>query len=256
MASAKTRLTITLDTDLLARLDTQIDGYHIRNRSHAIELQVQKGLQPTVTTAVILAGGSADSDIPALRRSNDRTVLSVMLEHLKRYGITKVIICPGTGFAAITKVFGDGSQLGLSLQYVEEPKPQGTAGALRLAQNLIGEQPFLVVHGDVITELNIAEFIQFHLEQGTIATIGVKPRMGEAKYGQAFLQGNKIVTFLQRGTDKGISIVNTGMYVLDQRIFERIPRRGVCKLETDIFPKLAEDGELSAFLFQGLWKEI
>lgn len=256
MPGAKSRLTITLDSDLLVRVDAQIDGHRIRNRSHAIELLVKQGLQPTVNTAVILAGGKPEQHVPALSLINDRPLLAVMLEHLKRFGITKVIICPGQYYLDISQAFGDGSQLGIALQYVTEKKPLGTAGALRLAQPLIGEQPFLVVHGDVLTELNISEFIQFHLEQNTIATIGVKPRMGEAKYGQAFLQGNKIVTFLERGTDRGISIVNTGLYVLDQRVFERIPRKGVCKLETDIFPQLAEDGELSAFLFQGLWREV
>ncbi len=254
MPSVKTRLTITLDSEILSRVDAQIDGHKIRNRSHAIELLVSAGLQPKVTTAVILAGGAGK--LAALSLVHERPALSVMLEHLKRFGITKVILCAGSHQAEIAARFGDGSHLGLSLLYVEEVKPQGTAGALRLAQPLIGAQPFLVVHGDVLTELNVAEFIQFHLEQNTIATIGVKPRMGEAKYGQAFLQGNKIVKFLQRGADRGISIVNTGLYVLDARVFERIPRRGVCKLETDIFPNLAEDGELSAFLFQGLWQEL
>ncbi len=256
MASAKTRLTITLNTELLSRVDAHIDGQNVRNRSHAIELFVKAGMQPTVTTAVILAGGQSTSEVRALTQVHNRPLLAFTLEHLKRYGITKVIMCSGHHKAAIKQVFGDGKHLGMSLSYIEESQPQGTAGVLRLAQQQIGEQPFLVVHGDVLTELNLTEFIQFHLAQTTVATIGVKPRMGEKKFGQAFLQGNKIVKFLQHGTERGISIVNTGLYVLDQRIFEHIPRRGVSKLETDIFPKLAEEGELSAFLFQGLWREV
>ena len=80
--------------------------------------------------------------------------------------------------------------------------------------------------------------------------------MGEKKYGQAFIQGNKIIKFLQTGTTEGISIVNTGLYVLQPQVLERIPAGKQASLESDVFPELAEARELSAFIFQGLWEEV
>ena len=77
--------------------------------------------------------------------------------------------------------------------------------------------------------------------------------MSEEKYGQAFLHGNKIVKFLDSSKNEGISIVNIGLYVLKPEIFDLIEKNKYLNLETDIFPKLAESNELSAFVFQGSW---
>jgi mannose-1-phosphate guanylyltransferase/phosphomannomutase len=183
-------------------------------------------------------------------------LLSQQIDHLKSYGITKVFICAGGFQSQIKEIFGDGSQMGVTIAFVSENKPMGTAGALKLAEGKLREEPFVVVHGDVLTDLNLREFIDFHLEEGSLATIGVKPRMGEKNYGQAFLHGNKIIRFLETGANQGISIVNTGLYVFSPEILERIPEGKKVKLESDIFPALAAERQLSAFIFQGNWNDV
>jgi NDP-sugar pyrophosphorylase family protein len=250
----KTRLTITLSQDLLAKVDSLIDGHSARNRSHAIEGLVRKSLSVEIESAVILAGGNRENgDTPSLKKINKRYVLSIMIDQLKMFGVTKIIMCAGKNEKKIKDIFGDGSSHGINLIYSSESKPLGSAGTIKNAEGLIGKNPFLVINDNTLTNLNMDDLFEFHLNEDSIATVCVKPRMSEEKYGQAFLHGNKIVKFLDKSKHEGISIVNVGMYVLKPEIFELIEKDKHLGLESDIFPKLAEKKELSAFVFQGNW---
>ena len=253
----RARLTITLPEELIKRIDLLIDGINVRNRSHAVERLLEKSLEPELKTAVILAGGKASRLKSPLKKIGNQYLLSLMFDQLKQYGLTRIVICTTDELAdeLITR-FGDGQTLGLELIYSREPEPLGTAGALKFAQDKLPSVPFLVVHGDVLTDMNITEFIEFHHRQTSWATIGVKPRLSERSFGRVFLQGNKITQFLSTGSDQGISIVNTGLYILDPKILNLIKPNQKVFLETDIFPKLSKKGLLNAFLFQGLWYDI
>lgn len=253
----RTRLTITLPNELIKRVDTLVDGSVIRNRSHAVEKILSEGLSPAVSQAVILAGGKSAKRRSLLSFINGQHLLQIILSQLKTHGILECIICTEHDIIAeLQQRFGDGRELGCQITYIPELEPLGTAGALRNCAHLLNQAPFLVLHGDVLTSINLTEFIQFHLNEQKKATIGVKPRLGERSYGQVFLQGNSIIKFLEKGTDRGISIVNTGLYVLDPKVLELIPNRKPVFLESDVFPVLAKQGQLSAFIFQGLWYDI
>lgn len=253
---SKSRLTITLPRELLTRVDQLVDGKNIRNRSHGIETLIRSSLKPTVTTAVIIAGGKTNKQVSALKKIDGRYLLNITLDNLKKHNITNVIICAGPNQEKIEAELGGGAKFGVAIRYVKEKTPLGTAGALKAAAAHLQGNPFLVIHGDVLSDINLQDLIQFHLSEDTLATIGVKPRMGELNYGQAFLHGNKIIRFLERGTPAGISIVNTGIYVLKPELLERIPKNKVVSMEADIFPALAEQNELSAFVYQGIWYDV
>lgn len=250
----KSRLTITLSQELLRKVDALIDGHTIRNRSHAIESLVKQGLSTQVSTAVILAGGDhKNGSIPALKKINNRPLLAMTLEHLKNYGVTHIVICAGINEAAIKAEFGSGSKFGVTIVYSQENKRLGTAGAIKNAEKYIDDEAFLVINDTTLTNLNLDDLFEFQRQEDTISTICVKPRMSEPKYGQAFLHGNRIVKFMDSSENQGISIVNVGLYVLKREIFDLIKKNTYLNLETDIFPQLAQDKELSAFVFQGSW---
>jgi mannose-1-phosphate guanylyltransferase/phosphomannomutase len=250
----KSRLTITLSQDLLVKVDALIDGHTIRNRSHAIESLVKQGLSSQVSTAVILAGGKhIKGKVPALKKINNRPLLALTLERLKNYGITQVIMCAGINEPAIREEFGKGSKLGINIIYSKEKEQLGTAGALKKAAQHIPDEPFLVINDTTLTNLNLNDLLEFQKQEDTVATICVKPRMSEPKYGQAYLHGNKITEFMDSSQTHGISIVNIGLYVLKPEILDLISDDSYLNLETDIFPKLAKEKELSAFVFQGSW---
>lgn len=254
---AKQRLTITLSENILKKIDTYIDGVQVRNRSHAIESLLENSFSPSIDTAVILAGGSKNrKEIPALKKIGDRSVLAITFEKLREIGIDRVVICAGSDTNAIKKEFGDGSNTGFSLMYVEEPVELGTAGALKLAEKHLQHEPFLVIHGDVLSDLDLANLVEFHLQEHAIATIAVKPAMGTKELGHVFLSGNRIKAFLDSSEQRGISIINTGTYILNPEVLKKITPQKKLYLEKDIFPKLAEVGELSAFVFQGNWFDV
>lgn len=268
--STKSRLTITLPQDVLRQVDSLIDGSVVRNRSHAIETLVRESLSKTVTKAVILAGGRKPT---LLHKIKGRLLLSIVIDQLKQAGIRRVLIAAGLHENEIRNSFDDGSDHGIELFYIKEPKLLGTAGVLYKVRNQLQTEPFLVMNGDVLTNLDLSEFIAFHRHEETVATIAVKPRMSERKYGQVFLQGNKITQFLEKGAQSGISIVNTGVYVFKPSVFDFMTKvlnlksrldqgksasksQPTLSIENNIFPLLAQKGELSAFLFQGLWYDI
>ena len=253
----KSRLTITLSQDLLRKVDALIDGHTVRNRSHAIETLVKNGLSSQVSTALILAGGKhTDSQVPGLKKINNRPLLAFTLEHLKSYGITRIVMCAGVNEAAIRAEFGSGSKLGVTIVYSKEEKQLGTAGAIKNAAKYLDDEPFLVINDTTVTNLNLTDLFEFHRQEDTTATICVKPRMSEPKYGQAYLHGNKIVKFMDSSDNQGISIVNVGLYILKAEVLDLITKDVYLNLETDIFPNLALDKELSAFVFQGSWFDV
>lgn len=253
----KSRLTITLPPDLVERLDRMIDHQTVRNRSHAIELLIRQGLMPEVTTAIVLAGGEYEGiGSPALAPVGGQALILLTLRHLVGFGIRNVLLLAGRSEPEIREVLGSGQGLGVTIQYLEEERPLGTAGALKSAESHLPDSPVLVVHGDVLTDIDISELIAFHLSEGCLATMAVKPRNAEKECGQVMLQGNRITDFYDNGKEQGISIVNTGLYVLQPEVFGMIEEGKESRLETDVFPILARMGELSAFFFQGIWFDI
>ncbi|MFH2118164.1 MAG: sugar phosphate nucleotidyltransferase [Candidatus Paceibacterota bacterium] len=251
----KTRLTITLSQELVEKIDSLIDGQAVKNRSHAIETVVQESLAPSVKTAVILLGGK-HGGAAALQKIDGNYLLTHTLNILKKHHLTRVIICLNKSNHKIKQLFGNGEQLGLQIDYSYEEKPLGTGGAVKNIKKILNEKPFLVVHGDILTTLDFSNLFEFHFNEGSLATMAVKPRMGEPKYGQVFLQGNKIIKFLDTSNDSGISIINTGVYVFDAKIFDLFPTKNYFTLEKDVFPYLAEKKQLSASFFQGIWYDI
>lgn len=253
----KTRLTVTLSPELVAELDRLIDKRTIRSRSHAVEVLLRRSLRPGVSAAVLLAGGdSRGADNPALAPFGDSPLIRRMIDHLAQYGIRSFVILAGRDQPRFESLLGDGGDLGVSIRYVAEDRPLGTAGALKRTRPLLGRGPVLVLNADVVTEIDIDAFVRFHADEGTLATIAVKPRRAEREFGKVMLQGNRITEFIDQATDRGISIVNTGLYLLRPEVLDLVAEGEPAMLETDVFPALARVGELSAYLFQGFWFDI
>jgi mannose-1-phosphate guanylyltransferase/phosphomannomutase len=254
---SKARLTITLARDLLRQIDHMIDKQLVRNRSHAIEMLLRDSLKSRVTTAVILTGGRSDQGlVPALLQVSNQPLILITLGHLINYGIHRIFILAGEWESEFREAIGGTSFLGASINYTDEDRPMGTAGAVKRIEAQLAHEPFLVLHGDVLTDINLADFIEFHKNENSLATIAVKPRDAERRYGKLLLQGNKVTSFSETESSEGISIVNTGVYMLQPEALSLIDTDQPAQFERDIFPKLAAIGELSAFFFQGIWFDI
>lgn len=256
----KERVTLTLDHNLLKQVDSRVDGYTIKNRSHAIELYLMQALGGhTPKKALILAGGKGTRlkpithEIPKpLIPVHGKPLIQHTIELLKKYNIKEIIISVGYMKEKIKQALGDGHHLGVNITYVEEQTPLGTAGPLALAKPLLKET-FVMSNADELKEIDLADMYRFHKESGSKATIALTTVADPGKYGVVRLNGNKIVEFVEK--PKGAppsNLINSGLYILEPEVIDYVPK-GFAMVEKDVFPKIAKEGKLFGYSFSGQW---
>jgi len=140
-------------------------------------------------------------------------------------------------------------------------RPLGTGGPIKNAEKLIGrKEPFLVLNGDVLTNMDYAQLIKKHRTKNkATATIALYRVEDPSRYGVAELsQDNRVLRFIEKPPrEKAPSnLINAGIYVLEPEIFNYIPNGKPVSIEREIFPKLAEEGKLYGYGFEGLWIDI
>lgn len=260
----RTRLTITLKKSLLSSIDEIIDGTNIRNRSHAIETLVARSLSPQISTCLILTGGAGINMRPftfempkGLFPVAGKPILEHLVELLVKYNIRKLIFSVGHLGEKIENHFGNGQKFGVEITYVKEKAPLGTGGGLLLAKKYLKDKSFLVMHGDILIDLNLLDFISYHNDTESIATIAVTSVIDPSYFGEITLHGTKITKFVekpQKGTQLS-QLISTGVYIFSPEIFSYLPKNGASLLE-DIFPRLASEGKLAGFPFEGKYLDI
>jgi mannose-1-phosphate guanylyltransferase len=140
-------------------------------------------------------------------------------------------------------------------------RPLGTGGPIKNAEKLIGrKEPFLVLNGDILTNIDYAELMKRHRTNNkATATIALYSVEDPSRYGAAELaKDNRILRFIEKPTrEKAPSnLINAGIYVLEPEIFDYIPSGRPVSIEREVFPKLAEEGKLYGYPFDGLWIDI
>lgn len=260
----KERVTLTLDSSLLKRIDQKVDGSRIKNRSHAVELLLLQSLGDNKPTkAIILAGGEdkvlskAIGDLPkCLAPLGEKTLIEHAIDLFKRFDVKQIIISAGPYLEDIKEVLGEGKALGVSITYLEEKQPLGTAGPIKQAKHLL-HNTFFVSNVDDLKELNLLDMFVFHSEHRSIATIALKTVSDPSKYGVANMTGNHIISFVEKPKKENApsNLVNAGLYVMEPEILDYIPE-GFATLENDVFPKLARENRLTGYTFSGRWLGI
>src|ERR1700745_4160317 len=112
----------------------------------------------------------------------DRPFIAFMLDWLRDHGVDDVVMSCGHLAAGVRNVLGDGEALGIRLRYVEEPRPLGTGGALKYAERLLDER-FLMLNGDVLTDIDLAAQMEQHERTGARATLALTPVEDPTAYG-------------------------------------------------------------------------
>jgi mannose-1-phosphate guanylyltransferase len=150
---------------------------------------------------------------------------------------------------------------GLHVTYSRDPirKPLGTGGPIKKAEKFIGfNAPFLVLNGDIFADVSYTKILKTHEENDAVATIALHQVGDPSRYGVAELAtDNRIKRFIEKPS--GVvptSLINAGAYVLSPKIFKYIPERRAVSLEYEVFPKLAKEGGLYGYVFDGLWMDI
>ncbi len=246
-------------------MDSLIDKQKIRNRSHAIEYILDKFNKPTIRKAVILAGGQGTKMRPftyempkSLLPVKGKPILEHLLNELKENLITDIILCTGYLGDKIKEYFGNGEKFGVNLTYSTETEPRQTGGALLKVQKLIGQEQFLLIHGDILTTLPIQDLIEFHQKEQSIATIALTTVDEPSEFGQLTLHGTKLVRFYQAAPKNKIQshLVNCGIYVCEPSIFQFFPAGKKSFLFEDVIEHLIQGKMVSGFVFEGQWFDV
>jgi mannose-1-phosphate guanylyltransferase len=214
--------------------------------------------------AVILVGGEGTrlrpltSTVPKpVVPLVDRPFIVYMLEWLRGHGINDVILSCGFLATSVRNVLGDGSQLGLRLRFVEEPEPRGTAGALKYAEEFL-EDRFLLLNGDVLTDIDLTAQVALHERTGATATLALVPVADPSAYGLVRLEADRAVKeFVEKPSADEIdtNLISAGAYVLERRVLGLIPPDRNVSIEREIWPRLVGDG-LYGYASDAYWLDI
>ncbi len=217
--------------------------------------------------AILLAGGRGTRLRPLTVHTPkpivpifNRPFLYYQLDLLKQVPeIDEAILSLNYQPRRVEEIFGDGSALGLSLRYVVEPFPLGTAGAVKYAGDRL-DDTVVVLNGDVLTAIDLTAVIQRHRERQARATIVLTQVPDPAAYGLAETDANGNVTrFLEKPSPGEIAtnLINAGIYILEPDTFDRIPIEVEWSIERRYFPSLIERGEtFVAYVYDGYWIDI
>jgi mannose-1-phosphate guanylyltransferase len=214
--------------------------------------------------AVVLVGGFGTRLRP-LTYSVPKPMLPVghvpiierLITNLVRGGVTDVTLALGFKPEPFIEAFPSGTCAGARLSYAVEPEPLDTAGAIRFAADAAGiDDTFVVVNGDVLTDLDIAQLIAFHRAKGAEATLHLIAVDDPSSFGVVALDADgRVERFVEKpapGTAPS-NLINAGTYVLEPSVLGRIPLGEKVSIERVIFPAIVEAGGVFAMATDDYW---
>jgi NDP-sugar pyrophosphorylase family protein len=211
--------------------------------------------------AVILAGGKGRRLRPyttvfpkPLMPLGDRPILEILIQQLAQQGIDDIFIAVGHLAELVMNFFGDGRNFGVRIQYVREDTPLSTAGALGLLDGKL-QGTFLLLMGDVLTDLQFQDLIRYHREQQAAATVSLALRKVELDFGLVEVgQGQNVVGWREKPSLE--YLVSMGIYALDASVIPVVPR-GIKYDFPDLVRQLLADGrDVRAYVHKGYWLDI
>ena len=216
--------------------------------------------------AVVMAGGEGSrlrpltSSMPKpLVPVAGRPIMEHILLHLRRHQLRDVVATVQYMGASIRNYFGDGSEQGVALTYSVEDSPLGTAGSVMLARQQLTE-PFVVISGDSLTDIDLGAAARFHRERKAIATIVLKPVPNPLEYGVVVVdEGGAVQRFIEKPSWGEVisDLANTGIYILDPAVFDFFRSGEVTDWSGDVFPKLLKEGEhVFGWIADGYWEDV
>jgi len=189
-----------------------------------------------------------------------RPLMEHILLLLRRHGFTEV--CAALQYRAgdIMDRFGDGSSLGLHLEYRVEEQALGTAGGVKNCADFCGGEDVLVISGDAACDFDLGELMRRHRESRCAVTLALYRHPEPLRYGLAVTEPDgRIRSFIEKPPWGRVvtDLVNTGIYILSPRALRRIPEGQSCDFARDLFPQLLREGELLLGVpLEGYWCDV
>jgi mannose-1-phosphate guanylyltransferase len=145
---------------------------------------------------------------------------------------------------------------GIPIRYSHEPEILGTAGAIRNAQKLLGDEPFLVLNSDMICDIPLQTLVEHHQRSQALVTLAIMKGEKWSRYSGLKFNDAEIPRMLPSSDAAGQRYHYTGVQILNPEIYEHIPSNKKTDIFTDIYPSLAKDGKIAGFIYDGLWMEM
>ena len=190
----------------------------------------------------------------------NRPIMEHVLRLLKRHGFTETIVTVQFLASLVRNYFGDGDELGMTLTYATEETPLGTAGSVKNAEDALRDEPFLVISGDALTDIDLSDMVRFHRGNDALVTIGLKRVANPLEFGIIIVDDDgRVERFLEKPTWGQVfsDTVNTGIYVMEPEVLAHVAAREVVDWSSDVFPKLLADGApIYGYVADGYWQDV
>ena len=190
----------------------------------------------------------------------NKPIMEHALRLLKRHGFSETVVTVQFLASLVRNYFGDGEDVGMNLQYATEEMPLGTAGSVKNAEDALRAEPFLVISGDALTDIDLTALVSFHKKQGALVTVALTRVPNPLEFGIIIAdEDGRIQRFLEKPTWGQVfsDTVNTGIYVMEPEVLAQVPAREQVDWSGDVFPSLLAAGApLYGWVADGYWEDV
>lgn len=210
--------------------------------------------------AVIMAGGKGTRLAPYTRvlpkpliPFGDYPILEIIICQLRAAGFTDITLTLGYLPHLFEAYFGDGSRLGVNIDYSYEDIPLGTAGPLTLIERL--DEPFLLMNGDLLTDLNFADMYNYHLENDAIITMGLQSKRIDIEFGVIDIDQDSRITACREKPSISY-LINMGIYIVSPEAIDLIPYNQFYPFTDLVDQLLKRNDRVFGYEFDGKWVDL
>ncbi|MDT4955898.1 MAG: mannose-phosphate guanylyltransferase [Acidobacteriota bacterium] len=196
-----------------------------------------------------------------------KPIVGYIAEYLGRFGCREVIVNLHHRPESVRAALGDGTRFGVHLEYVEEETILGTSGALDNARHLLDKEPFFVINGKIITDINLSAALETHRRANALGTLVLLPNVARERFSMVETRDRFVTGFggmpalasdnVGGEDEESVPLMFTGIQILEPRIFDYIPRGVFSHSTVDVYPQAIANGErIAAHIADGMWYEL
>lgn len=213
------------------------------------------------TPIVIMSGGLGirlkpiTNKLPkALILIKKEPMLSLVIKNIKNYGFRNFILCTYYKNKMIENYYKNGEILDVSIKYVNEKKPLGTAGGLSLLRNKLVEENFLLTNCDVLSQINYKNLLEFHIKNKADLTVATRKHVSQSQYGEINLKGMAIKNIIEK--PKKDLIINSGIYVVKKKCLKFLKYNYQTDMNEFIIKLIKKNKKVIAYPFYESWFDL
>ncbi|MGA2916345.1 MAG: nucleotidyltransferase family protein [Sedimentisphaerales bacterium] len=220
------------------------------------------GFNTEYIDVVILCGGMGtrlrtvvDDKPKPMAEIDKRPFIDILIGYVSAFGFQRFILCAGYKAESIQEYYKS-KKYGVEILISKEQELLGTGGAVKNARFLIGSNPFLVLNGDSFLDVDLCEFVEFHLGKKALLSIALINTRDAKSYGSIEIDSSgRIVEFCEKKEESRESLINAGIYLFNREVLSLMPGGRKFSLEYDFFPKIVNK-EIYGYLTDGIFIDI